>query len=122
MGRPVAEFLKGPGGVAVRDPALYALAGLGTGGVGAQIVILIFQAAPQALDENIITAAAFAVHADPDAGGVLHAGEGRAAKLGTLVAVEDRRSAGKGQRCLEGLATEGRINSTTRTSSPPPPA
>ena len=65
----------GPGGVVARDPAADAQAGLGTGGVGAQIYIFIFQAAPQAFHENIIHAAAFAVHADPDAGGLQHAGE-----------------------------------------------
>ena len=63
----------GPGGVVARDPAADAQAGLGTGGVGAQIDILIFQAAPQALHENIVHAAAFAVHADPDAGSLQHA-------------------------------------------------
>ena len=68
----------GPGGVVALDPAADAQAGLGTGGVGTQVYILIFQAAPQALHENIIHAATFAVHADPDAGGLQHAGEGRA--------------------------------------------
>jgi hypothetical protein len=69
----VRNGMMGPGGVVAGDPA--AQAGLGTGGVGAQIYIFIFQAAPQALHENIIHAAAFAVHADPDAGGLQHAGE-----------------------------------------------
>src|SRR3954451_10638962 len=78
-----------------RSSGRYAQASLRTGGVGAQIYILIFQAAPQALHKNIIHAATFAVHADPDAGSLQHAGEGRAGKLGTLVAVEDLRSAVK---------------------------
>ena len=63
----------GSGGVVARNPA--AQAGLGTGGVGTQIYILIFQAAPQTFHENIIHAATFAVHADPDAGSLQHAGE-----------------------------------------------
>src|SRR5687768_16492621 len=100
----------GPAGVRVRDPATDSSAGLGTGGVGAQVYILIFQAAPQALDENIIHAATFAVPADPNAGGLQHAGEGRAGKLGTLVAVEDLRPTVNGQGFLEGLDAEGRVH------------
>jgi hypothetical protein len=63
--RSIAECLMGPSGVVALDPAADVQAGLGTGGVGAQIYIFIFQAAPQALHETMIHAATFAVHADP---------------------------------------------------------
>src|SRR3954469_15229700 len=42
---------------------------------GLSIYIFIFQAAPQALDKDIVHAASFAVHADPNAGSLQHAGE-----------------------------------------------
>src|SRR5690348_17560402 len=87
-----------PGGVVARDPAADTQAGLGTGGVGPQINVFVLQAAPQALHEDVVHAASFAVHADPDAGGFQHAGEGRAGKLRTLVAVEDLRPAVSGDR------------------------
>jgi hypothetical protein len=40
-----------------------------------QIDLLVFQAAPQPLDEDVVHAAAFPIHADRDAGSLEHAGE-----------------------------------------------
>ena len=42
-------------------------AGLADAVVGAQIDLLVFDAAPQPLDEDVVAPSAFAVHADGDA-------------------------------------------------------
>src|SRR6266478_10031021 len=74
--------------------------------VGVQIDLLVFDAAPQPLDEHVVAPGAFTVHADGDAVVGKHAGEGRAGELRTLVGVEDVRSAVTSQSILQGLDTE----------------
>ena len=66
---------------------------LADGFVGSQIDLLVFDAAPQPLDEDIVPPSPFAVHADGDAVAGEHAGEGRAGELRALVGVEDFRPA-----------------------------
>jgi hypothetical protein len=53
--------------------------------VGAQINLLVFDAAPQSLDEHVVAPGALAVHADRNAVGGEHAGEGRPGELRALV-------------------------------------
>jgi hypothetical protein len=49
--------------------------------IGPQIHLLVFDAAPQPLDEHVVPPSPFAVHADGDAVAGEQAGEGRAGEL-----------------------------------------
>src|SRR5213076_3296220 len=79
---------------------------LGHAVVGPQIHLLVFDAAPQPLDEDVVAPSALAVHADGD--GVLdqHASEGRAGELAALIRVEDVRLAVMCQSILQRLDAE----------------
>src|SRR5437763_12123077 len=57
--------------------------------VGPQIYLLVFDAAPQPLDEHVVPPCSFAIHADRDAVAGERAGEGRAGELRALVGIED---------------------------------
>src|SRR4051794_9057127 len=90
----------GPGGVVARDPA--AQAGLGTGGVGAQIISSCATGAPRkhypcSLPSMLIRTPA--ASSTPVNG-----------KLATLVAVEDLRPTVNGQGFLERLDAEGPVH------------
>ena len=76
-------------------------AGLADAVVGLEVDLLVFDAAPQPFDKDIIPPSPFAVHADGDAVGGQHAGKGRAGELATLVRIEDLRRAVRGQRIFE---------------------
>ena len=67
--------------------------GFGYAVVSPQIHLLVFDAAPQALDEHVVPPSPFTVHADRNAVGGEHVGEGRASELRTLVGIEDVRLA-----------------------------
>ena len=75
-------------------------AGVGHAVVGAEIHLLVFDAAPQPLDEDVVSPRTFAVHADRDAVLDQQAGERGARELRALVGVEDLRLAVLGQRLL----------------------
>src|SRR3954470_13330919 len=64
-------------------------AGVADAVVGSQIHLLVFDAAPQALDEHVVPPSSFAVHADRNAVVGEHGREGRACELRTLVGIED---------------------------------
>src|ERR1022692_1927959 len=83
--------------------------GLADAVVGLQIHLLVFDAAPQPLDEHVVPPSAFAVHADGDAVAGKQASERRTGKLRTLVGVEDVRPAVTRQSILQGLDAEGRL-------------
>src|SRR5450631_4232385 len=61
--------------------------------VGPQVHLLVFDAAPQPLDEDVVAPCALAVHADRNAVAGEQAGESRAGKLRALVGVEYLRLA-----------------------------
>src|ERR1700730_654662 len=84
--------------------------------VGPQIPSLVFDAAPQSLDEHVIPPSPFAVHADGDGVAGEHAGECRAGELRALVGVEDFRPAVTSQGILQGLDAEGSFH---RDRQPP---
>ena len=77
--------------------------------VGVQIDLLVLHAAPEPLDEHIVSPGAFAVHADCDLVLRQHGGEGCARELRALVRVEDLglTESGSGKstlaRCIVGL-------------------
>ena len=66
-----------------------------------QVDCLVLERPPQALDKDIVHAAAAAVHGDADAGVLERAGEVEAGKLTALVGVEDLRPAVAGQRFVQ---------------------
>ena len=68
-------------------------AGLADTVVGLQIHLLIFDAAPQPLDEDVVSRASLSVHADRNVVVGEHAGERRARELRTLIGIEDVRLA-----------------------------
>src|SRR5674476_1411024 len=84
--------------------------------VGPQIHLLVFDAAPQSLDEHVIPPSPFAVHADGDGVAGEHAGECRAGELRALVGVEYLRLAVTSQGILQGLDAEGSFH---RDRQPP---
>src|SRR5229473_3506460 len=73
--------------------------------VGPQIHLLVFDAAPQALDEHVVPPSPFTVHADRNAVAGEHAGEGRARELAALIRVEDFRLAVMSHSILQRLDT-----------------
>ena len=62
---------------------------LGHRPIGVEVDLLVFQASPQPLDEDVVHAAALAIHADRDAALLDQAGELAAGKLATLVRVKN---------------------------------
>ncbi len=91
-----------PGGVAVGDLV--------------EIDRLVFERAPQPLDEDVVHAPAPAIHRDPDAGRLQAPGEGEAGELAALVGVEYLRPAVSTQGLVERVCTEARVQ---RVRQPP---
>jgi len=83
------------------DPIADAGFRLAAVGVAFEIDVLVFQRAPDTLDEDVVHPAAAPVHRDAHAGRDQHAGECRAGELAALVGVEDLRFAMPGQRFLQ---------------------
>ena len=80
--------------------------GLGHTRIGVEVDLLVFEAAPQPLDEDVVHAPALAVHADGDAVILQRAGEILAGELAALVGIEDLGPAVSGERLLERLDTK----------------
>ena len=85
-------------------------------GVGFQMDLLIFDRAPQPLDEDVVQEAAAAVHRDRDPGRQQLAGERGAGELRALVGVEYARRAVTRQRLLQRLDAEPAVH---RVRQPP---
>ena len=73
-------------------PAPHAGAGVAYGAIGVEVDFFVFQAAPEAFDEDVVHPAPFAVHADLYAMFLEYVGEGGAGELAALVGVEDARA------------------------------
>ncbi len=73
-------------------------AGLADAVVGSQVNLLVFDAAPQPLDEDIVPPGALAIHADGDGVFDQHTRKGRAGEPAALVRVEDVRFASSDTR------------------------
>src|SRR5690349_825523 len=67
--------------------------GFGHGGIGMEVDLLVFEAAPQSLDKDVVHAPALTVHADHDPVPFQGAGEVVAGELATLGGIEDVRPA-----------------------------
>src|SRR5450631_4621591 len=83
---------------------------LGRGVVGSEIHLLVFDAAPQSLDEDVVPPGALAVHAVGDPVFDQHAGECRAGELAALIGVADLRIAVASESVLERLDAERRLH------------
>src|SRR6202045_956185 len=83
---------------------------LGRGVVGSEIHLLVFDAAPQPLDEDVVPPGTLAVHADGDPVFDQHASECRAGELAALIRVEDIRLAMASESILERLDAECRLH------------
>src|SRR5277367_3335060 len=89
--RLIAQGLVGPLVVVERKPPADAPARLQHRAIRLDEHFLIFQTAPQPLDEDVVQKPPFAVHADPDAGGLKFIQKRGAGKLYTLIGVENLR-------------------------------
>src|SRR5271155_1913303 len=78
--------------------------------VGPQINLLVFDAAPQPLDEHVVSPSPFTVHADRNAIAGEHTGEGGPRELRTLIGIEDLRLTVPHQSVLQCLDTECRFH------------
>src|SRR5438445_10752841 len=88
------------------EPGANPSLGLGNVLIGIEVDFLVFEAAPQPLDEDIVHAPALAVHADGDPMSLEGAGEIVAGELAALVGIEDLRPAVARERFLERLHTK----------------
>lgn len=77
-------------------------------------VRLIFERSPEALDEDIVHAAAPAVHGDRDLRAAERTGEVEAGELASLIRVEYPRRAVSGQRRGQGLDAEPGIHAVRK--------
>src|ERR687884_855783 len=91
--RAIAEALVLALLVVEAEPSADAGLGFGHRRIGIEVDLLVFEAAPQPLDEDIVHAPALAVHADGDPVPLEGAGEVGAGELAPLVGIEDLRSA-----------------------------
>ena len=73
---------------------------------GVQIDVVVFERAPQALDEHVVDGSSHPVHRDCDAGVEQHAGERFGRELRALIRVEDRGTAVEGEGFVEGRHAE----------------
>ena len=76
--------------------------------IGPQIYLLVFDRAPQALDEHIVSPSAFTIHADGDALLSEEASEGQPGELRALIGIDDLGFAVMSQGVFECLDAESR--------------
>src|SRR6516162_9669581 len=85
-------------------------AGVADAVIGSQVDLLVFDAAPQPLDKDVVAPSSFAVHADCNVIVSERAGEGRASELRSLVGVEDIWFAVTSQCILQRFDAECRLH------------
>src|SRR5205814_2396816 len=98
------------------EPGANTSLGLGNGRIGVEVHLLVFEASPQSLHEDVVHAAALAVHADRYAVALQRAGEVVTGELAALVSIGNLESTIPGERFLERLDTR---LSTERVRQPP---
>src|ERR1700732_2161598 len=74
--------------------------------VGPEIDLLVFDRAPESLDEDVVAPCPLAVHADGDGVVEQQAGEGGTGELTALVGIENLRPAMPGEGLLDRLEAE----------------
>src|ERR1700760_4951482 len=87
--RPVAQRLVQPLLVIKAQPAADASARLRNRAIGFDEHVLVLQAAPQPLDEDVVQEPPLAIHADPDAAAFQLVEKPRAGELHALVGIEN---------------------------------
>jgi len=90
-----------PAGVVKVDMAADPLSGSAHGFVGVQVDILVFNRAPHAFDEHVVSPAALAIHRDADAVAVKQPCGLAARELAALISVEDLRLSVPDDRLLD---------------------
>src|ERR1700730_14119862 len=83
------------------EPGANPRLGLGNALIGIEVDFLVFEAAPEPLDEDVVHAAALAVHADHHPVPLQCPGEIVAGELATLVGIENLGAAVASERFLE---------------------
>lgn len=91
IGRPIAQRLVRTVVVVERDVLRQTERQLGNRGLSLQVHVLMFNAAPQPLDKDVVQRPPASVHADGNAIPLEPARERRARKLRSLVGVDDLR-------------------------------
>jgi len=87
------------------EPGANTSLGLGNRRIGIEVHLLVFEASPQSLHEDVVHTAALAVHADRDAVALQRAGEVVAGELAALVSIENLGSTVPRERFIERLDT-----------------
>jgi hypothetical protein len=107
----VGEGLVGPPGFVALEPASETGLQRGNGCAFAQVDFFVLRAAPEALDEDVVHPAAFAIHADAHIKFDQPAGPFRRGELAALVGVEDLGNvAGVGQGGVESAETQADLH------------
>ena len=104
-----------PFGVVEVDPLADDAPGLEAVGKVVQIDSLVFEGAPQPLDEDVIHAPAPAVHRDLETGRPQAPGEGEAGERAARIGIEDLRLAVAGPRLLERLDAKAGVEGVRQT-------
>jgi len=101
-------FVRGVRSVFVIKPQVSSEMGVGLDHrlIALQVDFLVFAAAPQAFDKDVVQASAFAIHRQFYARGQQGLGKLRAGELAALVGIEDLRDAVLGHRPLDRTHTE----------------
>ena len=88
------------------EPGANPSLGLGNALIGIEVDFLVFEAAPQPLDQDVVHAAALAVHTDHHPVPLQCPGEIVAGELAALVGIEDLGAAVASERFLECIDTK----------------
>lgn len=78
---------------------------------GVQVDALVFREAPEPLDEDVVEKAAFSIHRDADGGSAQTVCPGKRGELRSLIGIHDLRRAEPGDRLIQCLDTEVRLQS-----------
>ena len=104
-GRPITQALMEPL-VVIEDKVIGQAGDEGWHGrIFLQVNVLVLDAAPQALDKNVIQSPASPIHTDPNVGSIQETGKGQRRELSTLIGVENLRLTSL-QGLLQDLKTE----------------
>src|ERR1700756_3822917 len=88
--------------------------------IALQVDVLVFEGAPQSLDEHVVHPSAAAVHRDAHTGGRQRGGEGGTGKLTALGGIEDLWSAKARERLLKRRGGECAVHGVLTAAMPAP--
>src|SRR3974390_381417 len=119
---PIAQRLVRPLLIVEPQPATDTPTRFGHRTIRLDVHLLIFQAAPQPLDEDVVQKSAFPVHADPDALARKRIQKCSAGELHTLIVFEYVRTTMPCQCVPQCRHTEVRLQGERKPPRQPPPA